>query len=243
MEQQTLWMVVAVPLGLAAVVTAVYLSIKSPGRALVQRRFRMRALAERLGMGFCAESESEQLARLPALGRLGFDDRRTAANLIVERRVPPRFALFDLQLTAFRGRLAAYPRASLLYLAAVAGLRADEPAAALRVYRDDWFGGPIGVEGLYRMEFDDDPEFCRRYRLAGEPREGARAVLTEPVRRAVGGWTLKGPRPVVQIQPGWVVVHVESDIYDRRAADRAEALLEYAKGIASAVEHGRRAEA
>jgi len=238
MDQQTLLIMLIIPGALVALLAAVFWFVKSPAKARLERRRSMRRLAERLDMHYLGMAQSDEISYLPPLQILPAHEVVQIYNLMGERRRPPRLVLFDLTYHTAGGRRVTGGYEAPIYLVAMAALPSGQVSAPVRVYQDDWFGGPVGVEEAYRLEFREDPVFSTRYMVHGGPEDRVRALLAEQVRSALKGWKQKGPKPVVEMLPGWVVVYVESDIYDGDAEARAEATLSYACAIARSLGSG-----
>jgi hypothetical protein len=203
-----------------------------------ERATRLREVAERLGLRYYGAVGQEALTFLPACSLFDKGETKKVANLIGEKRIPPGLAVFDYEFASLRSMEGAWTGdiedRGVLYLVAMARLP-DAPrevsVTPARIYQEDWFGGPTGVKGLYRLQTESDLDFGRRFVIAGEPREEVCAMLTEAVREAIKEWTMRGPKPVVEITPGWIVVYVESEPGDRQVGDRAAYLLDYTSGI------------
>ncbi|MHC4593193.1 MAG: hypothetical protein ACYS8L_10945 [Planctomycetota bacterium] len=246
MIDSSLYLALAIAVLVAAALAVVLSSFKHPGRILKERSRRLYGMAEGLGLRYYGAVGQEGLAFLPACSLFGKGEVRKVANLIGEKRIPPRLAMFDYEFRTLRGMDGAWSgdiEEGVLYLVAMARLP-DAPQEVLvtraRVYQEDWFGGPTGVKDLYRLQTKEDPDFGRRFVIAGEPREEVCAMLTRAVRDAIKAWTVRGPKPVVEIVPGWVVVYMESEPGDRQVAHRAAYLLDYTsrigRGFASGAE-------
>jgi hypothetical protein len=224
---------------LAAVALAVILSsFKQPRKTAKERGTRLREVAERLGLRYYGAVGQEALAFLPACSLFDKGEIKKVANLIGEKRIPPRLAMFDYEFASLRGMDGAWTGdiedRGVLYLVVMARLPdapQEVPVTPARVYQEDWFGGPTGVKGLYRLQTKSDLDFGRRFVIAGEPREEVCAMLTKAVRDAIKEWAVRGPKPVVEIVPGWVVVYMESEPGDRQVAHRAAYLLDYSSRI------------
>ncbi|KPK62454.1 MAG: hypothetical protein AMK73_06070 [Planctomycetes bacterium SM23_32] len=241
MEGSLWWILVGVPISLAICLAMVFLVFSDP-RAARERRRRMMQLAEQLGLRYYGTFEGRDLSFLPACALFERGEGRAVANLLGEDRSPPRLVLFDygFKLThAGRGRNGADVGTIALYLVAMARLPDGAATAPACIYREDWFGGPVGVRGLYRVKPEGDDEFAGDFWLTGEPREAVEAMLTPAVRAALKGWEVRGPRPVVEILTDWAVAYVDSAPRDRSVGSRGAALLKYASRIAAALSRRR----
>jgi hypothetical protein len=237
MEGSLWWILIGVPLVLAVCLAAVFLAFSDP-RAVRERRRRMMRLAERLGLRYFGSFGEGRFRFLPACALFERGEERAVSNVMGEPRTPPRLVLFDYGfMFAQGGRRGAAREVGMnaLYLVAMAGLPDGAAPTSAAVYQTDWFGGPIGVVGLYRVEPEGDEEFARDFFVSGEPRRAVEAMLNGPVREVLKSWQGRGPRPAVEILPRWIVVYVESDPRDRRVADRAAALLKHATAVAAAL--------
>jgi hypothetical protein len=235
MDGFTLLLVLLLTLG----VTALLFRLFTPsGRAVARRQAELRRLASRLGLRYYGTTDPAIVELLPAFSLLQGGYARQVSNLIAEPRRPPRLLLFDHHATY--AQLSRDPRPSeyddaSLHLVAMAALADGAEVTPARVYRRDWFGGPVGVSDLYRLQFPGDPAFGSYYLFAGEPREGVRRMFTAPVRDALANWSRTGPKPVVEIVAGWAIVSVETVVGDKDVAERAAALLNYTTGISAAL--------
>ncbi|MHC4788230.1 MAG: hypothetical protein ACYS8K_03375 [Planctomycetota bacterium] len=231
MGGSSFWMVLVIPGMLVVALGVVFAIFRGSAKPAAQRARRMRGLAERLGLRYYGAAPEGGQAHLPPCGLFERAARKTILNLLSEESRPPRFLLFDCRLRPLRGP---YPGSTeeVLYLVAMVRMSADPLVCPLKVCRTDWFGPPIGVGGLYGVELEADPDFSRQFRLAGEPREQVRQLLTRPVREVLKSWTARGPKPLVEIWPGWTTVYVESEPHERGVARRAAELLDYAARIA-----------
>lgn len=234
MDDNVIWIGI-VPMLLTLGVGLVLSLLRRPGKAAKQRARRMRAAAEALGLRYLGTAGSEALGLLPSCSLFAEGQARTVTNLIGDDGKPPRRLLFDYERTQGPDDRPAPQDQKGLHLVAMARLADGLDAPQARIYMADWFGGPIGVRGIYRLDFEDDPAFGKRHWLAGEPREAVRAMLTKELRETIKGWSVGGPKPVIEVTPGWVVVHVESHLSDRTVAQKAAGLLDYAAAIAGQV--------
>lgn len=232
MKHDLFWMITGISALLAVLLGAVFSLLKRSGKAGERRRQRMRGLAESLGLRYYGTAGRDALSLLPSCSLLEEGRPITVANLIGEKRNPPRLLLFDYERAyGFGGRPSELDGITL-HLVAMARAPGRPAITPLRVYREDWFGGPVGVKGVYKLQFKTDATFSDEYWLKGEPPDEVRAMLTEPLRETIKNWQGRGPMPVVEIVPGWVVVHVESHPNDREVAQRGAGLLNYATSIA-----------
>ncbi|MCK4374842.1 MAG: hypothetical protein KAX19_05910 [Candidatus Brocadiae bacterium] len=241
MKGDLLWVTIVIPAVLAVLMGAIFSLLKRRSRAIAQRREQMHALAESLGLRYYGRAGADALSFLPRFSLLERGYEKTLSSLMAEDRQPPRLLLFDYEFL-HSARLSGGRHSDLdfpvLYLVAMAALPDTAQVTAARIYREDWFGGPVGVAGTYRLDAGGPSRFSRDCLVAGEPREAVRRMLTEPVQEAIVNWSPRGPRPVVEIAPGWVVAHVESDPGDREVARRASGLLKYASAIAGRLAEG-----
>ena len=224
------WAVVGVLVVFVLVLVRV---VKGLGRAGAGRPERMRRLAESLGMRYFGSIEPAALDRLPRPSLLEQDAARGVRNLMGDKGPSPERMLFDCELRPPRAR----PETGLpseLHLVALARVR-TAGLAPFRVYREDLLGGPVGVRGLRRLGFEDDPEFTYGYLVAGQDWERIGALLTAPVRAAIRSGPVRGPRPVVELLEGWLAVHVESRPGDQMVERRGEELVRYACRIRDAL--------
>ncbi|MGD2175416.1 MAG: hypothetical protein PVJ27_08440, partial [Candidatus Brocadiaceae bacterium] len=225
MEQATGWTIaLAVVLLVTAVVFVLWL-VRSHSAAEEVRGSRMRRLADELDMRYFGDAGTEVFGRLPPCSLFEKSPVREVRNLIGERSSRPERLMFDC--TFHRPRSS--PDVGLptpTYLVALA--RAPVGCSArFRLYREDWFGGPVGVRGLYRLSFEDDPSFRSRYLIAGGPAERVRSWLTPATREAIKSWDRSGPRPVIELVAGWVAVYLESDLQDTHLVRRGGRLMHY----------------
>jgi len=236
----TLWLVVALPLLLAGAVAAVFLLFEKHARAGRERPNRMRQVARQLGLRYYGSLEREALASLPRCSLLEGNVPLKVQNLMAERSRSPRLVLFDCQRAMSRDGRSSDEDSFTLHMVAMARAPGLTGLPALRIYREDLLGGPVGEKDTYRLKFAGDPEFGRRYWIAGASARQAALLLSGRVRRAIKAWTMKGPKPVVEVVDGWVAVHVESLPQDSSVGQRAAALLNYAGAIAASLEAGSR---
>ncbi len=226
----TILLTVAVLVGSAATLWLLLRALSGGDR---NRPGHMRKLAEQLGMRYYGSAGSAALEHLPRCALFERDGESQVKNLIGAADAPPRRLLFDWEFRSPRAR----PETGLgpaLYLVAMARLGARE-LPAFRVYWRNWLGGPVGVEGLRPVRFEEDAEFGHRLLIATEQWPQTREVLRPPVREALLGWTGAAPRPVVEVARGWVVAHVESEPGDARVQQTGSALLQYAAAIGQAL--------
>jgi len=239
-DDEVVWIGI-VPILLTVGVGLLLCLLRRPGKAAGQRAQRMRGAAETLGLRYLGAPGREALDLLPPCSLFAKGRTRTVANLMGNDGRPPRRLLFDYERTQGTDDRPGPQDAKGLHLVAMARLPDGTGAPQARIYRADWFGGPIGVRGIYRLDFEDDPAFGKKHWLAGEPREAVRAMLTKELRETIKAWSVGGPKPVIEVTPGWVVVHVESHLTDRAVAEKAARLLDYAAAIAGQVARQARA--
>ena len=238
MEGSSFWLVVALPAAMAAAIGVLFLLLKPSRRAAEERRDRMRDLAESLGLRYLGRADAELLRLLPAECTLFHrGDERGLTNLMAEPARAPRLLLFDYKFARGRYReegLHEEGGGEFLYLVAMTRLPAGLPLTPFRVYQEDWLGGLPGTDDAYRLKPPGDPDLSVGFLFAGEPRQAVQASLTPDLRQAIREWPLKGPKPVIEMVPAWVVVYAESERADTGAADRAASLLRYACRLAQA---------
>ena len=155
------------------------------GRAVARRRAELRRLASGLGLRYYGTADPTTVEFLPAFSLLQEGYARQVANLVAEQRRPPRLLLFDYHTMQSQASGDARPSEmdySMIHLVAMAALADGTEVTPARMFRPDWFGGPIGVSNLYHLEFPGDRGFGSHYLFAGEPREGVRRMFTAPVR-------------------------------------------------------------
>jgi hypothetical protein len=235
MDAQPLWSLLLILALVAIAVAGVFSLLKPPAKARAERARQARALAGRLGLRYYGAAAQDALSALPPIGLLQTRVSRTLDNLIGEPSRPPNRLLFEL-VGSDGPQPAGDDAVRTLHVVSMVRLPRAVQLDPVRLFREDWLGGPVGVKGLYRLHFDDDERFGFEYVVAGGSRERVRALLTKPVRDAVKAWGAARPWPVVEVLPGWVVAYVESDIYDRNWAGRAERLLLYASNIAARID-------
>jgi len=228
--------------GLGAMMLASWLMVRlltPSARAVARRRAELRRLASGLGLRYFGTADPAIVELLPSFSLLGEGYAREVANLVAEQRRPPRLLLFDYHTMRSHAqdgdtRPSEYDY-SMLHLVAMAAVADGTEVTPMRLFRPDWFGGPVGVSDLYHLTFPGDPGFGSYYLFVGEPREGVRRMFTAPVREAVTNWLQSGPKPVVEIVPGWAITFIETVVTDKDVAKRASALLGYVAGIAKAL--------
>jgi hypothetical protein len=231
MDGEVVWIGI-VPMLLTLGVGLLLSLLRRPGKAAERRRRRMRAAAEGLGLRYLGTAGPEAIELLPPCSLFAKGQTRTVTNLIGDDGKPPRRLLFDYERDHGPDDRSGLQDSEGLHLVAMARLPGGSGPPQARIYRADWFGGPIGVKDVYRLEFEDDPAFGNKHWLAGEPRHAVRAMLTREVRETMKGWSVGGPKPVIEVTPGWVVVHVESHQTDGAVAEKAGRLLDYAAAVA-----------
>jgi hypothetical protein len=224
-------MAVGLALLMGAVAFLLLRSIRGTASLRTDRAQRMSLLADALGLE-CRSGSDEQ----------GLEDVRTWPLLrglqpgqvwheVSDGRREPGFMIVDY----FCPRSSRVPGEGALYL--VAMVRLPMAVAPERVYvcQEDWFGGPVGVRGLYRIHFEDDSEFTSRFLVGGRPAHAVRAMLSPPVRRAIRAWRADGPLPAIGAEGDRLVVRMECGAGDRELMNRGVRLAGYALGIAQAL--------
>jgi hypothetical protein len=232
------YVIIVIPAGLAVIVAVVFALLKRPAKVLEHRRQRMLELAGELGLRYYGTMDALALSLLPSSSLFEKDVPRSVDNLIAENRNPPRALLFDYgqaDAPAQAADLRNEYEEQMLYLVAMVRLPDTARAVSARLHRKDWFGGPVNVKGLYALQFEGDRAFGESFLIAGEPRDAISRMLVKPVRQAIMSWSSRGPQPVVELMPEWVMAYVESEAGDRQAAQKATALLSYASGVVKAL--------
>ncbi len=234
MDRELLWVLVLAPALMLSASLLVLLLLKTPRRLGRQRSERMRRLARQLGMRYYGTPGPRALQALPVCALLSRGHRREVTNLISDGAQPPGLIVFDYELTGQeRDREGTFSGALYLVCAAHLPGRTDLPGA--RICRLDWFGGPVGVPGLYPLEFDDDPDFAAQYRLAGAEAGRMRQLLTPRVRASLRDYQMRGPRPIVELTCEWLLVYVESPPGERALVRHGAHLVGYALRLARAL--------
>lgn len=231
MKDDLLW-IIMVPALLALAIGALFSLFKRSAGEAQKRNQRMRRLARGLGLRYYGSPGSEAVSFLPSCSLFESGQPRTLGNLMGERKRPARLLLFDYERTSGLDDRASQVDWTALHLVAMARVPGAADLVPVRIYQADWFGGPAGVKNLYQLQLETDPTFSHDYWLVGEPRDRVASMLTEPLRNIIKSWSEGGPKPVIEIVPGWVVVHAESHQNDKKVAQRGGRLLSYAADIA-----------
>ncbi len=232
-EQAGLFVIAVVPALLSVAAGVLIRAFRPEARARTERTGRMRQAAESLGLRFYG-AEERMLAALPECSLFEKGTSRQVRNLMADGQRPPRLMVFDFECSRDRAT-PHHESVDALFLAALVRPPGGERLPYASIYRTDWFGGPIGVRDTYHLSAEDDPEFSTGYLLSGRPAGEVRALLTAPVRDAIKQWPVRGPRPVVEMLPGWLAVYVESEAGDRRIAAKCAAIMRYADLVAGAL--------
>jgi hypothetical protein len=238
MSGELLLVLVVVPLVLVGMTVVILSVVKTPSRERSERSQRMKRLASRLGMRYFGDPGEKFQDLLPDCRVLNRGSRRGISNVIGDRGRPPGAIVFDY---AFSGseRDGQGLFSGALYLVVMVRLpdRHDLPRCC--VYKKDWFGGPVGVRGLYRLDYEEDVEFSQGFLVTGRQSEAVRRSLTAPVRQAIRSWEHRGPHPVVETVPGWVIVYVDSETGDAELVEHGLRLVKYAFEVAEAFQDSR----
>ena len=163
MGDEGLWMIVVLAVLLAVCAWIVISTFTNPGKVRAKRRRRMGDLAEDLGLRYYGEAPAAALSSLPPCSLFRKWPAKAVKHLISDRRRPPGLLVFDFEHVSPRGQSST--QAGLLYLVAMARLRDVPVPTAVRVYQKDWFGGPVGVRGLYSLGVGDDLAFLDDQRV------------------------------------------------------------------------------
>jgi hypothetical protein len=228
-------LIVVVPLAAVGIIGLVFLLVKPTGRPVAERRRKLAAMAGSLGLRFLSTADERMVDFLPDCGVLDKGYDRRVCNLMVESRRPPRTVLFDYECSHLHDPISDRPSEvdeRALYAVAMAALHPQTEVAPATFHPTDWFGMPVGVRDAYRLEFLGDEAFRQRFAVVGQPRPTIAAMLEESVRAALLGWTGRGIKPTAEVLPGWVVVWRETTAGEADADSTANALLQYATGIA-----------
>jgi hypothetical protein len=230
----TWWIVIGVPAALALIALAVIWALRRADLS-DRRRDALLDLAERLGLRFYGDIGPEAVRQFPpsALfeeGSLGYID-----NLMAEPRRPPRLILFDYRFNALDPLSGTPWGMEDLYMVAMLQLGEDAPRASLRLFHSGTLGAPVQAGRTQSIAFASDPTFERDFAVAGPDLPRTRELLTEPVRTALREWDMRGPRPVVELMPGWLVVYDETYQADPQVGERANALVAYGMRLVEAL--------
>lgn len=234
MDAELVWIIVIIPALLAVTSAVILLVVKTPARMDVQRKQAMRRLADRLGMRYLGDAGDRLWDLLPRCSVLQRGKRKGIANILTDGRRPARLLVFDYRFTR-SPRDSDGTFSAALYLVVMVYLEKCQDLPRVRLYKKDWFGGPVGVDGTYRLEWEDDPMFGDQFVIARSGPARMREMLTEPVRAALKEWDSRGPLPVVETTPGWLIVYAESDPGGGRLEKRGAQIVRYAMRIAESL--------
>ena len=152
-------------------------------RAERQRKEELQKLADELGQSFSeklSDHDAGSFAALPLAQRGG---GRKHWNVLTADSGDLRIVVFDYAFTTGGGK---HQQRHVQSVCQVTCPRESYPAFSLTPER--FLHVVAGLLGFSDINFDDDPEFSRRYRLKGQDEAAIRALFTPERRRALMQW-------------------------------------------------------
>lgn len=174
-------------------------------RAGKKRRELMRAHAQRMGLAYLEKDTAGIRESLPPMKLFNAGHSRRCYSIIYDESDPERnMMLFDYQYTVGGGKN------SHTYQLFVCMLRLNPPLAGINVtiQQEGLLHKVAEMFGANDIDFDDDPDFSKRFLVKSDGSEPAvRRALGPRVRQQLMSWTAK-PVPTVAIFPDYLVLAV-----------------------------------